>query len=302
MSARSGLFVAPTSGVGTAPIDGRLALSGVLGATAQTVHGGAITQSGSTMAFTVAQAVLQLPDPTNAAAAFLSAIDQTVLTPAAGPSTGSRVDLIVAKQNNPENGDADSRASFSLIAGIAGAPGVPPAVPVGYFHYADINVPTNAANAAACTITLRSPTSFAPVALQCPTKALLDTVTGTLGQTAVVTSDATTAYNRMWFWSSTGWVHSLNTSTPFAEAFGTGTYPSIGAGASANVAVSFPAGRFTVPPIVFVTPDSSRLTGSYNSITTSGANANLGNWSPGAAGGGAFSWHAVQMKSASAAG
>jgi hypothetical protein len=165
-------------------------LSGIIGATAQTVQGGAITQSGSSMAFTIAQSVMQLPDPTNAAASFVSAIDSTILTPAVGPVTGSRVDLIVGKQNNPENGDADSRASFFLVAGTAGAPGVAPAVPAGCLRYADINVPTNAANAAACTVTLRSPTSFAPVDIICPTLGLLTfSVAGQPGQTATVTND-----------------------------------------------------------------------------------------------------------------
>lgn len=189
MTARSGLFVAPTGTAGTAPIDARLALSSLIGSTPQLASGGAITQSATTMAFTIANAVLQLPDPSNSAASFLSPIDQTVLTPAQGPATGSRIDLIVGKQNNPESGDADSRASFSLIAGQAGAPGVAPAVPAGYFRYADINVPANATNAAACTVTLRSPTSFAPPDIQCPTFALLSTVTGTTGQLAVVTND-----------------------------------------------------------------------------------------------------------------
>lgn len=205
MTARSGLFVAPTSGVGAAPIDARLALSGVLGAVPQCVQGGAITQSGTTMQFTIGQSVMQLPDPTNGAASFVSAIDQTVVTPAAGPGTGSRIDLIVAKQNNPENGDADSRASFSLIAGTAGAPGVAPSVPAGYFRYADINVPALASNAAACTVTLRSPTTFAPVDLVAPTYALLSTVTGSLGQHATVTNDTTAANNGDYFWNGSTW-------------------------------------------------------------------------------------------------
>jgi hypothetical protein len=147
------------------------------------------------MAFTIAQAVMQLPDPTNAAAAFLSPIDQTIVTPAAGPGTGSRIDIVVGKQDNPENGDGDSRASFFLVAGTAGAPGVAPATPAGCFRWADINVPTSAATASACTVTLHSPTTFALPDLFCPTYALLSTVSGTLGQHATVTSDGTAANN-----------------------------------------------------------------------------------------------------------
>ena len=155
MVARSGLFVAPVPGappVGTAPTDGRLALAGLYGTISQVERGGAITQSASVMQFTVAQAVWQLPDVTNASATFLSPTDLIVLTIAAGPATGSRMDAVVVKQNNYENGDADSRANVSVIAGTAGAPGVLPTIPAGYLLYATISVPTSAANAAACTV------------------------------------------------------------------------------------------------------------------------------------------------------
>lgn len=243
MTARSGLFVAPTAGVGTAPTDARLALAGIIGTTPQCVQGGAITQSATSMQFTIAQAVMQLPDPTNAAAAFLSPIDQTTLTPAAGPATGSRVDLIVGKQNNPENGDADSRASFSLIAGVAGAPGLPPAVPAGYFRYADINVPALASNAAACTVTLRSPTTFAPIDLECSTLALLKTVTGQLGQCATVTADGMN--NGIWMWYGSSWLFAgvgpwtAYTPTLTGIAVGNGTLTARARREGENVRVAF---------------------------------------------------------------
>ncbi|AGW41294.1 hypothetical protein O159_26250 [Leifsonia xyli subsp. cynodontis DSM 46306] len=253
MTARSGLFVAPTSsGAGTAPIDARLALSGIIGATPQLVQGGTVSQSASTMAFTIAPAVLQLPDPTNAAASFVSAIDQTVLTPAAGPATGSRIDLIVAKQNNPENGDADARASFSLIAGTAGAPGVAPAVPAGYLRYADITVPTNAASAAACTLTLRSPTTFAPVDIIAATYALLSTVTGTAGQHATIYND--NANNGDYVWSGGGWVSAavaqqqgltLITPTSVAATGGTASVSARGAVTYSGVTKLVISGVFT---------------------------------------------------------
>lgn len=226
MTARSGLFVAPTAaGVGTAAVDARIALAGILGTTTpQCIQGGAITQSATTMAFTIAQAVLELPDPTNTASAFISPIDQTVLTPAAGPATGSRVDLIVAKQNNVENGDTDSRANFSIIPGVAGAPGVAPAVPAGYFRYADINVPALASNAAACTVTLRSPQSFAPEWILSPTWALLQTITGQAGQHASVTTDPIAANNTDYAWNGSRWRPlqlGLNLITPTSVVGGT---------------------------------------------------------------------------------
>ena len=157
MVARSGLFVAPVPGtppIGTSPTDGRLALGGLFGTVPQLERGGAITQSASLMQFSVAQAVWQLPDVTNASATFMSATDPVVLTAAAGPGTGSRQDAIAVKQNNYENGDADSRANVIIIAGTPGAPGVLPTIPAAYWLYASILVPTSAANAAACTVTV----------------------------------------------------------------------------------------------------------------------------------------------------
>lgn len=165
MVARTGLFTAPVPGsppVGTSPTDGRLVLGGLFGTTPKLISGGAVTQSGTTMQFTLAQAVWQLPDTTNAAAVFISPTDQTVLTPAAGPATGSRVDSVIVKQNNFEAGDADSRANAILLVGAPGAPGLPAALPAGYYRYADITVPATAANAAACTVNILSPSPLAP--------------------------------------------------------------------------------------------------------------------------------------------
>lgn len=300
MTAHSGLFVLPKSGVGTSPTDARLALSGLIGTTSQLLSGGAITQSASTMQVTIAYAVHQLPDPTNSNASFVAAIDQTVVTPAAGPATGSRIDLICAKQDNPENGDSDASAGYLLVPGTAGAPGVAPAVPAGYYRFADINVPANAANAAACTITLRSPQTAAPLDLTCPTYALLQTVTGKPGQTAVVTADSTAAYNRMWFWSvaANQWLHSLNTSTPFAMAAGLGSN-----GTGAYGAITFPAGRFTVAPIIYGGTYGS-VPGAINtqagSATTSGAN--VGAFQGSSAVASNWWWVAVQMTPTAAAG
>jgi hypothetical protein len=173
-------------------------LAGLIGVVPQLVQGGVVFQVSTSMQIQVGASVWQLPDPTNALATFLAATDGAFLNFAAGPSTGSRIDLIAVKQNNPENGDADSRANIVILPGVAGAPGVPPAVPAGYFRFADILVPTNAANAAACTVTVHTPTTFAPPDLTASTLAALQIVTGQLGQTATVTGD--TYNNGLYGW------------------------------------------------------------------------------------------------------
>ena len=197
MVARSGMFVAPLAGsppVGMSPTDGRIAFSALLGTTPQPASGGAITQSASVMSITVAAGVYQLPDVSNSAgtSTFLSAVDQVVVTPAAGPATGSRIDLIVVKQNNVENSDADSRVNVVLVAGTAGAPGVAPAVPTGAYLYATVNVPATVTNAAACTVVIARPSTFGPLKITCPTFALLSTFAGVTNQKAFCPADGIT--------------------------------------------------------------------------------------------------------------
>ena len=211
MVARSGMFVAPLAGsppTGMSPTDGRLAFSSLIGTVPQLASGGAITQSPSVMTITVAAAVWQLPDVSNAAGltTFLSATDQFVLTPAAGPATGSRIDLIVVKQNNVENADADSRVNVILVAGTPGAPGVAPAVPGGGYLYATVTVPTSAANAAACTVVIARPSTFAPLTIKATTLILLNQITGVPAQRATVYADGPNNGDYVWGtnWVSTG--------------------------------------------------------------------------------------------------
>jgi hypothetical protein len=131
-----------------------------------------------------------------------------------------------------------------------------------------------------------------------PTLALLNTVTGSAGQTAVVTSD-TAANNRMWFWSATSntWVHALNNSTVFAEATGVGSNPN-----GAYGAVTFPAGRFTVAPLVYLQILGSAVAFPLiTSVTTTGFSGGAFS-SGGSAVAGSWNWHAIQMTPTTAVG
>ena len=180
MALHGATFVAPLPGtppVGMSAMDGRLVMGGLFGVTPQLVSGGGIVQSGSTMQFTMGQSVFQLPDVTNAAATAFLPTDSTILTPAAGPGTGSRVDLFCVPFKNYENGDGISQSQPFIVAGTAGAPGVAPAVPAGSYRYASVLVPTSAAAATACTVTIYGNTTVAPVALKTPTKVTLAAVT-----------------------------------------------------------------------------------------------------------------------------
>ena len=165
------------------------------------------------MTFALPFSVWQCPDVTNGNATFLSPTDAITLTGTAGPGTGSRIDLIVTKQNNVENGDADSRANVTLVTGVPGAPGVAPTVPTGATLYATITVPASVANSAACTVVIARPSTYAPLPIKATTYALLLTVTGVTGQHATVTADAVLSNIGDYVWV-TAWVRVASFTVP----------------------------------------------------------------------------------------
>lgn len=73
------------------------------------------------------------------------------------------------------------------------------------------------------------------------------------------------------------------------------------AGSSTSQAITFPAGRFTVAPIVTVTTSRSRINVGVSSVTTTGATLLLENWSTGAEPNSVvLYWQALQMGAAAA--
>lgn len=120
-----------------------------------------------------------------------------------------------------------------------------------------------------------------------------------IGQHATVTGD-TVANNGDYIWDSVGatWLHLFTKgAAAYAEAVGSGSNT-----AGATTAVTFPTGRFTVAPAVFIT-----MTGSVaampipGSITTTGCNIGGFN-AAGTAVASSWVWHAVQMTVSSATG
>lgn len=208
--ARSGLFVDPVPGnppVGTAMSDARRVLGAVGGTVFKPISGGTVSTSGSNMNVTVAQSVWNIPDPLDSASAFWSATDAATLTPASGPATGSRIDLIVVKQNNIAGGDADSRVNISLVAGTPAASPTAPSTPAGAQVIAQVLVPTNASTSNACTITYMGRQAVqAPREIAVTTRAILLGITGeAAGQLASVTADATAQNNGLYQWISGAW-------------------------------------------------------------------------------------------------
>ncbi|MET3635670.1 hypothetical protein [Curtobacterium oceanosedimentum] len=209
MAARTGLFTAPVPGtppVGSSPLDGRRVLGALYGTAFQVLSGGGIAQSSSSMAFTVGQTVWGIPDPTDSAAVFLSPSDAVTITPAQGPSTGSRKDIIQVKQNDYGNNDPDSRMQVVLKAGAAGGSPTAPTPDAGYQLFATITVPTNATNAAACTITPATSSTLLLPTLQAPTFQQLSLITTSQPfQQAVVTADPNPLLVGPYYWTGTAW-------------------------------------------------------------------------------------------------
>lgn len=207
--AHTGMFVAPLAGsppVGMSPTDGRLVMGGIFQVASQLVAGGGYTPSASVMQLTVNQAVWSLTDPTNAAAVFFTPTDQITLTFGAAPGTGGRIDLVVVKQNNVENGDADSRVNVSVVAGVASGSPVAPAVPAGASKYLAVLINAGVTNIAAATVTNYMQTMYANPPLQAPTQAALYSAPGVPSQLAVVTADSTSTNNGLYFWSNSAWL------------------------------------------------------------------------------------------------
>lgn len=181
-------------------------MGGLFQVAPQLVAGGGYSASSTNMTMTVNQAVWSLPDPTNASAVFFSPTDSTGLSVAAAPATGGRIDLVVVKQNNVENGDADSRVNVYVVPGIASGSPVAPAVPAGASVYLAILVNAGVTNLYAATFTNYMQTAFADPPLQAPTLAALKSAAGALSQLGIVTADGTLSNNGIYLWNGSLWI------------------------------------------------------------------------------------------------
>lgn len=89
---------------------------------------------------------------------------------------------------------------------------------------------------------------------------------------------------------------------PFAISAGSQSVGAVPAADSVNVTVTFPAGRFSVAPIVTATSDSDRLSAAVTATTATTATIRLTNRSNFASGTTTVKWQAMQMASGNGAG
>jgi hypothetical protein len=239
------------------------------------------------------------PQSSNLAGPYEFAFDGVqTFTLTAQSASVPRSDIVYVQLNdNAEDGSSTSGTSSASLVYLAGTTVTIPTPPnTRTMIVAVINVPITGTSP---TVTWVAPYAVgAGGVLPSTTKALLDLIPGWTGAVAEVFADTTTANNRLWYWNGTGWVWNLNGAIPFATASGRGS----NAAATLGI-ISFPAGRFTVAPIVIattadVTPGPIPYVAS---ITTTGGNVSSVNGT-GTVIAGSWNWIAIQMTPTAAAG
>ena len=87
----------------------------------------------------------------------------------------------------------------------------------------------------------------------------------------------------------------LDKRVPYRMAGGSLPFGAIANGASGNVTVPYPAGLFTVPPILLVLSALNRLNPAVTANSAVQATINLANFSGANAGASSFLWLAIQL-------
>lgn len=91
------------------------------------------------------------------------------------------------------------------------------------------------------------------------------------------------------------WMLGRRGGAPFAIAAGTFIVPAVGSGEVHSGTVTFPAGKFTQPPVLTSGQGQTRWGVSFHSVTETGFSYDVANWTSGAAIAAPLRWIAVQM-------
>lgn len=209
----------------------------------------------------------------------------------------ARVDIVWVRIDDPSESDGSSAPGVVVgyTAGTVAA--TPPATPARSMVLAWINVPI--AGGGAPSVTWKAPYAVAPGGIT-PVRNATELAALPQGS-AESPAYADQADTGVLFRSvGSGWIALPRYSGPFAEAAGTGAVTMTGA--SGAFTFSLPAGRFTVPPLVWVTPANRGLGTLINADATS-ATTIAANYYNGAAGTVLpYRWRAVQMTATTAEG
>lgn len=174
--------------VGTSPTDTRLALaafvaraaSAAWGARPGVLWGGAVSGT-SSWTYNVAAAALIT---TRGALEGVYPAANTGVTSVGtdpAPGSGSRIDVIYARQQDTDVGDTGNASAIAVAIGAASATPVAPSIPAGALELARATVASGAANTLAATITQTARiTALAGGAYEVPNVAALSRVTAPL--------------------------------------------------------------------------------------------------------------------------
>lgn len=153
MTANRGLFVPLVGGnTGTNPLQARLALAGLLTENAPGVPRSGVldptdpllvTGSGASMTYDVKAHAAAVGRTASEGVYLFSLSGLTSIGTTAAPGSGSRIDLIWVKQNDPSKGDANNDAILGVTQGAAAPTPAVPAAPAGVVVLAQATVGAN---------------------------------------------------------------------------------------------------------------------------------------------------------------
>ncbi|UJQ86810.1 virion structural protein [Arthrobacter phage Reedo] len=165
MTANRGLFIRNNGTVGTTPIEGRLALAGLVFENSPgNPRSGLLDQKATTvvsgtanMSYDVAPITPVISRAAGEGVYIFTLTGTSNVPTTAAPATGSRYDLIYVKQNDLDKGDADNNAVVSVLQGADAASPTKPyaSLPAGAYVLAEALVQSGATatNSASVTIT-----------------------------------------------------------------------------------------------------------------------------------------------------
>lgn len=206
--------------------------------------------------------------------------DGTVNVPiTAAPASNSRIDVIWVRHQDNTTGDGASTPIFGVTAGAAAASPTKPAIPTGALELGTLRVyaGTTAANGGSNTLT----ETYQMTAMQGGVVPFRNTTerdawtTAPNGTYGFMLDSGAEVMRRGGAWVPTPRIVTGNFLLPVQ-----------GVGVNQTVPIVFPAGVFTSPPNVHITPSNGRVTASIvaGSVTVSGATLGFDNWSSGPVG------------------